>query len=791
MADAPITGSGQSTRVAAVVCASALLALLVVPPSVAQQDAGFSDVPAGHVFETEIAWLASTGLTQGRGDGTFGLHDPVTRGAMAAFLYRYNGAPEGPFDVDGFDDVPAGHVFEQEVAWLASTGITQGRGDGTFGLNDPVTRGAMAAFLYRYDGEPGGLFDVDGFDDVPAGHVFEREVGWLASTGITLGRDDGTFGLNDPVTRGAMAAFLYRYDDPDRRETPADPDRDAPDEEAVFITTWDTRMPSGSLGPPADRDFVDIALAGSAACGITREEPYLVCWGNEVVADASAMLTPPEGVVAREMSAGRIHFCAVTDDGGVRCWGSNANNQLEVPSGLRSVETLDAGGGHTCAITTGGAPVCWGNDFYGQATPPTGVELTAIAAGGSHTCGLARDGRAACWGDDTAGQASPPADEAFVQVTAGEQHSCALTSAGRVVCWGADDRGQSSAPEDVVAFEMIDADAWQTCGLDRDGTARCWGNDAEGLEVPDGWEWTTIRSGNDTACGLLADGSAHCWGVNARLPEARVQLALNGRIDVEVDWGDGTREVARSETALQPQLVPLLLDHEYRDHGTYTVTVRGTFEALNASDTAGSLLSVDQWGPTGTISLYQAFWFADNLRSIAPPPATIEDLSFAFTGARALDQELRDWDVSNVVLMVGTFRGATTFDGDVAGWDVSNTVSMAGMFEDAHSFTGRGLESWDVSGVLRMEGMFAHARSFNGDIGGWDVSSVGRGIPTEATEDEDGWWIPGPFDEMFMGATSFDRDLSGWCVERFTAEPELFATDLPADKRPIWGTCPA
>ena len=134
----------------------------------------FSDVPGGHVFEEPVAWLASSGITQGRDDGSFGLDDPVTRGAMAAFLYRYDGEPSGPFeDAPGFFDVPGGHVFEEPVAWLASSGITQGRDDGSFGLVDPVTRGAMAAFLFRYAGEP----DF-GFEPAPQPDVSSLALGW-------------------------------------------------------------------------------------------------------------------------------------------------------------------------------------------------------------------------------------------------------------------------------------------------------------------------------------------------------------------------------------------------------------------------------------------------------------------------------------------------------------------------------------------------------------------------------------------------------------------------------------
>ena len=181
--------------------------------AVTSQAGGFSDVPAGHTFADDVEWLASTGITQGRSDGTFGLNEPVTRGAMAAFLFRYDDGHDRPSDPPAFPDVPGDHVFADAIAWLASTGITQGRNDGTFGLNDPVTRGAMAAFLHRFADTPAGSSDaVAGFPDVPAGHVFTEPVTWLAATEITQGREDGTFGLNDPVTRGAMAALLNRYD---------------------------------------------------------------------------------------------------------------------------------------------------------------------------------------------------------------------------------------------------------------------------------------------------------------------------------------------------------------------------------------------------------------------------------------------------------------------------------------------------------------------------------------------------------------------------------------------------
>ena len=79
--------------------------------------------------------------------------EPVTREAMAAFLHRAAGAPEitAPA-VAPFLDVAADHPFAAEIAWLAETGISQGTavpGGREFRPAEPVTREAMAAFLYR------------------------------------------------------------------------------------------------------------------------------------------------------------------------------------------------------------------------------------------------------------------------------------------------------------------------------------------------------------------------------------------------------------------------------------------------------------------------------------------------------------------------------------------------------------------------------------------------------------------------------------------------------------------
>lgn len=54
----------------------------------------FSDVPAGHTFERNIAWMVDNDLTHGYPDGTFKPGSPITRGSAAAFFSNFNSSIE-------------------------------------------------------------------------------------------------------------------------------------------------------------------------------------------------------------------------------------------------------------------------------------------------------------------------------------------------------------------------------------------------------------------------------------------------------------------------------------------------------------------------------------------------------------------------------------------------------------------------------------------------------------------------------------------------------------------------
>ncbi len=245
------------------------------------------------------------------------------------------------------------------------------------------------------------------------------------------------------------------------------------------------------------------------------------CWGNNPggqVGDGTNVnrFTPVDvvgvggvGLLSdiKAVSAGYNHTCALTNAGGVKCWGSNSSfGQLGdgtfvdslVPvnvSGLTSgVVAIGAGAIHTCAVLSGGGVKCWGRGAEGQVGDNTfnssnnvpldvhGVGnvgllggISALDLGYYHTCALATDGGVFCWGYNGDGQigVAPHTDRSTPVVAsgltnvsalaAGSYHNCAVTSAGAVKCWGRGNSGQlgnggsdaSDAPVEAAPLEAL------------------------------------------------------------------------------------------------------------------------------------------------------------------------------------------------------------------------------------------------------------------------------------------------------------------------------------------------
>ena len=214
------TASRPSRCLALALAALLAVGLLVAGPgtgtAAAETCHPYPDVTAANPACANIAWLKQTGITK-PADGLYHPTAGVSRQAMTAFLFRLlNPESAQPVcSVAPFPDVGTSHPFCGYIRWAKSTGLAMGYSDGRFGPGRIVTRGAMAAFLYRiaHPGEGATKCTVAPYRDVAAGDPFCGVITWLKGTGITYGIGDGRYGTTLPVTRQAMASFLHRLSD--------------------------------------------------------------------------------------------------------------------------------------------------------------------------------------------------------------------------------------------------------------------------------------------------------------------------------------------------------------------------------------------------------------------------------------------------------------------------------------------------------------------------------------------------------------------------------------------------
>jgi cysteine-rich repeat protein len=256
-----------------------------------------------------------------------------------------------------------------------------------------------------------------------------------------------------------------------------------------------------------------------------------------------------------EVAAGGFQTCALIEGGRVRCWGEGAFGGLgygnqsdigddETPSLAGDVALpvgalqLDVGFLFSCALFEDEGVRCWGSDDYGRTGYPMTPNLgddeqldnlpaimlggvsTQFAVGGAHTCSVLDSADVRCWGFNNSGQLGVgntmdigddehpfmgalvnvgPNDVVFV--ASGSEHSCAVTVANDLFCWGWNDRGQLGYGSildigDDESPAMAGPVDVAFTGLEMDATI------------------TGLALGTEHTCALFSTGDVGCWGAN-------------------------------------------------------------------------------------------------------------------------------------------------------------------------------------------------------------------------------------------------------------------------------------
>jgi S-layer homology domain len=193
---------------------AAILTLALAAPAVAGGAAGFGDVEDDRYYTEAVAWLVGEGITTGVEAGCFGPDLDLTRGQVAAFLYRLDSSlGNNPATADHpFEDVTASYQ-QTPVGWLYGSGLTTGVSADRFAPYRSITRGDFAVLVWRYAGEPRPSSPLP-FTDVI--RSYQRDaVAWMAEEGITTGTSTTTFTPDGAVSRAEAATFFFRFVDPD------------------------------------------------------------------------------------------------------------------------------------------------------------------------------------------------------------------------------------------------------------------------------------------------------------------------------------------------------------------------------------------------------------------------------------------------------------------------------------------------------------------------------------------------------------------------------------------------
>ena len=204
---------------------SALLALCIVftlvPTALAAKADDFTDVSRSDWFYNYVDYVSSKGYFRGTTETTFSPQRNMTRAMFVVVLSRFDGA-KGDSSQSAFTDVAPGAWCTAAINWAAANKIVEGKGDGTFAPDAPITRAQMCAIINRYLNyykkgnkvtlsQTGSVSAMSDQNTVPSYAV--DAIKQCQRYGLIIGFKDGTFRPNALSTRAHVAAVIYRMAD--------------------------------------------------------------------------------------------------------------------------------------------------------------------------------------------------------------------------------------------------------------------------------------------------------------------------------------------------------------------------------------------------------------------------------------------------------------------------------------------------------------------------------------------------------------------------------------------------
>jgi alpha-tubulin suppressor-like RCC1 family protein len=235
----------------------------------------------------------------------------------------------------------------------------------------------------------------------------------------------------------------------------------------------DNEFPDAKPDIPASFDVIDVSVGPTHGCAVSRFRNVMECWGstdggaNQLYTD----LNYQAGV--EDLVSGGGFSCLLDNNGKINCWGNNDSGQVGTtvpylepdPATPLEFETADVmakqitvGGHHSCALFVGGEVRCWGrgsngaighahsNDVGGMINLTLEKTLVdfpeaavSIASGNLHTCVAFESDAIRCFGSNDDNQL-------------GSGTSCADLGGEGNLCNYGDGEGEDAADSTALFF---------------------------------------------------------------------------------------------------------------------------------------------------------------------------------------------------------------------------------------------------------------------------------------------------------------------------------------------------
>ena len=180
-------------------------------PQPEPEDEPFIDLDSASWAKGYITSLCERGIISGKGNGTFDPNGYLKREEMAKLLAKGFALDNEQTELP-FTDVQSDAWYYDFICALYGNGISNGMGDGAFGVGQNITRQDAALQIARIikakgitADEEAGLFA----DDAAIADYSKEDVYMMRALGIIGGDENGNFNPEQYITRAEISKILY------------------------------------------------------------------------------------------------------------------------------------------------------------------------------------------------------------------------------------------------------------------------------------------------------------------------------------------------------------------------------------------------------------------------------------------------------------------------------------------------------------------------------------------------------------------------------------------------------